>query len=265
MLRPTVSRPMCLEIKHTCGAYDQNFVTVRQLRGCWCGALPVTRERVCRVQLLLVLASVVILGSGSHGTRDHILLSQMLDFPFRRLLQLAGLRWRDVPPCVLFALLIFMITSVKNRCCVTLTVPPRECLKRNWPRLSPLGTSATSWPIVPAPDHRWWTWSSRWNEKWQGKPKYSEKTFPNATSSTTNPTWLTWARKEWADITSRRFATVYLFICLFIVFNDLSISYWVYVRQNDMMDRLCGLVVRVPGYRSRGPGSIPDATRFSEK
>jgi hypothetical protein len=23
------------------------------------------------------------------------------------------------------------------------------------------------------------------------------------------------------------------------------------------MDRLCGLVVRVPGYRSRGPGSIP--------
>jgi hypothetical protein len=30
-------------------------------------------------------------------------------------------------------------------------------------------------------------------------------------------------------------------------------------------DRLCGLMVRVPGYRSRGPGSISDATRFSEK
>jgi hypothetical protein len=30
-------------------------------------------------------------------------------------------------------------------------------------------------------------------------------------------------------------------------------------------DRLCGLVIRVPGYRSRGPGSIPGATRFSEK
>jgi hypothetical protein len=30
-------------------------------------------------------------------------------------------------------------------------------------------------------------------------------------------------------------------------------------------DRLCGLAVRVPGYRSRDPGSIPDATRFSEK
>jgi hypothetical protein len=28
--------------------------------------------------------------------------------------------------------------------------------------------------------------------------------------------------------------------------------------------RLCGLVVRVPGYRTRGPGSIPGATRFSE-
>jgi hypothetical protein len=28
--------------------------------------------------------------------------------------------------------------------------------------------------------------------------------------------------------------------------------------------KLC-LVVGVPAYRSRGPGSIPDATRFSEK
>jgi hypothetical protein len=30
-------------------------------------------------------------------------------------------------------------------------------------------------------------------------------------------------------------------------------------------DRLCGLVVRVPGYRSRGLGSIPGSTTFSEK
>jgi hypothetical protein len=28
--------------------------------------------------------------------------------------------------------------------------------------------------------------------------------------------------------------------------------------------RLSGLVVKVPGYRSRGPGSIPGATKFSE-
>jgi hypothetical protein len=27
---------------------------------------------------------------------------------------------------------------------------------------------------------------------------------------------------------------------------------------------LCGLVIRLPGYRSRGPGSILGATRFSE-
>jgi hypothetical protein len=32
-----------------------------------------------------------------------------------------------------------------------------------------------------------------------------------------------------------------------------------------VVDRPCGLVVRVPGYRSRGHCSIPDATRFSEK
>jgi hypothetical protein len=34
---------------------------------------------------------------------------------------------------------------------------------------------------------------------------------------------------------------------------------------NREHDRLCGLMVKVPGYRSRCPGSIPGATRFSEK
>jgi hypothetical protein len=33
----------------------------------------------------------------------------------------------------------------------------------------------------------------------------------------------------------------------------------------EFPDRLCDLVVRVPGYRPRGPGSIPGDTRFSEK
>jgi hypothetical protein len=46
------------------------------------------------------------------------------------------------------------------------------------------------WPTVPAPDDRWgWLWSNWWNEDWQGKPKYSEKTCSSATLSTTNPTW----------------------------------------------------------------------------
>jgi hypothetical protein len=53
------------------------------------------------------------------------------------------------------------------------------------------GYSGHYWPIVPAPDDRlWWFWRNWWNEYWQGKPKYSEKTCPSATLSTTNPTWL---------------------------------------------------------------------------
>jgi hypothetical protein len=70
-----------------------------QLRVCRCWALSLTRERVYRLQLLLALASVVILWSESSGTRDHILLSQIRDFPFRRFLRLAGSRWRySTPP-----------------------------------------------------------------------------------------------------------------------------------------------------------------------
>jgi hypothetical protein len=46
------------------------------------------------------------------------------------------------------------------------------------------------WPIVPDPDDRWGLlWKNWWNEDWQEKPKYSEKTWTSATLSTTDPTW----------------------------------------------------------------------------
>jgi hypothetical protein len=36
---------MCLRIKQPSGSYDQIFITVRQLRVCWCGALSLTTGR----------------------------------------------------------------------------------------------------------------------------------------------------------------------------------------------------------------------------
>jgi hypothetical protein len=83
------------------GAHEQRFITLWQLRSCFSGAQSLTRGRVCLLYMLLTLASVVFLGSESLGTYDHILLPQIWDFPFRRLLRLAGSRWRySNPPLI---------------------------------------------------------------------------------------------------------------------------------------------------------------------
>jgi hypothetical protein len=72
--------------------------------------------------------------------------------------------------------------------------------------------SRTPWTgdqLVARPLHVWprwlWGWRIWWNERfWQGKPKYSEKTCPDATLSTTNPTCQTRARTRASAMESQR-------------------------------------------------------------
>jgi hypothetical protein len=100
-------------------------IVFRPLRVCYFVAPSLTRGWVCNLLLLLVLGSAVLLESEFSGTQDHILLSQFLrltqpggpnpciyipqeqggldtppgtGFLLRRLLRLAGLRWRYFNP-----------------------------------------------------------------------------------------------------------------------------------------------------------------------
>jgi hypothetical protein len=86
-LRLTVSQAVSL------GVEPQIYLLLFDSYGCFSGAPSLTRGRVCLLYMLLALASVVFLGSESLGTRGHSLLSQIWDFPFHRLLRLAGSRW----------------------------------------------------------------------------------------------------------------------------------------------------------------------------
>jgi hypothetical protein len=49
--------------------------------------------------------------------------------------------------------------------------------------------------------------------------------------------------------------------CVLLYFTFSSDIIHIYMHYFTAYDRLCGLVVRVLGYRSGGPGSIPDTSR----
>jgi hypothetical protein len=70
--------------------------------------------------------------------------------------------------------------------------------------LCPRGTAAITWPIVPVPGDCEDGEIGGMKCFWQGKPKYSEKTCPDAILSTINPTCQTRARTRAAAVGSQR-------------------------------------------------------------
>jgi hypothetical protein len=80
--------------------------------------------------MLLALASTVFLGSESVVSRYLILLSQFSDFPFRRLLRLAGPRWRySIPPRSCSSLYSLGNDRIENTSPNSSTVASRSCRK----------------------------------------------------------------------------------------------------------------------------------------
>jgi hypothetical protein len=124
-LRLMISQSVSQVSKSWCrapsGAHDQIFITVWQLQSWFCGAPSLMRGRVCLLYMLLGLPNAVFLASESLGTRDHILLSQIWDFPFHRLLRLTWLlsslynlgtdHTERIPP---------LLTDMLSSCCLVM-------------------------------------------------------------------------------------------------------------------------------------------------
>jgi hypothetical protein len=77
IFRPTVSRPACLGVIPTSEPQDQAFITVRQLRVCWCGAISEDRTGsvVCNCCWPWPAQSFSVPSPAGLRTHDHILLS----------------------------------------------------------------------------------------------------------------------------------------------------------------------------------------------
>jgi hypothetical protein len=65
--------------------------------------------------MLLAFGSAIFLGSESPETLDHILLSQIWDFHFRRLLPLASTRVSKSVPIPIFSYIISVRSTQKTR------------------------------------------------------------------------------------------------------------------------------------------------------
>jgi hypothetical protein len=125
-----------------------------------------------------------------------------------------------------------------------------------------------------------WNWRARLRPSYIRPLRVGVKTLADL-SEETGQRWLLWCAAAWREACVGDVTSLLSPGTMVTTRRALRRHYWVLWGRNRrdcgwwsifgiisgivFCDRLCGIVVSVSGYISRGPGSIPGVTRFSKK
>jgi hypothetical protein len=135
-----------------------------------------------------------------------------------------------------------------------------------------LGTSVTNWLIVPAPNDKWWMWSSRWNQNWQGNRSTRRKPAPVPLCPPQIPHDMTWPGTQVAAVGTRRITSWAMarpwasFLGFYVAAHPITALRWLWVPSDlnfKTVHFACSVYLLVPNDSTKKQLCFSNSTTWS--